>query len=88
MSAPTGSAPPEWGASELIPTATVRNRQANASSATARHQLALARAAALPIVTSATASGVLEPTPAVLSATAGLVMSVLFDIWVSVEAVA
>ncbi len=50
------------------------------SNSTARHTLALARAAALCVVTSATACGTFEVTPAVLSATAELASSLYFDL--------
>lgn len=52
------------------------------SNSTARHTDALARASALCIVTSATASGTFEATPQLLNATASLACSLALDLWV------
>ena len=67
------------GAPEIL--ASQRNDHTQTTT-TARHNLALARAGALAIVTSATANGTFEPTPQMLNAVAGLATSLAFDLWV------
>ncbi len=72
---------PQGAAPEIL--ALQRNDQTQSTTG-AHHTLALARAGALAIVTSATANGTFEPTEAILSATAGLASSLYFDLWAAV----
>ncbi len=72
----------ETGAQGARPETTIAHQRSSQDSAGARHSLARARASALCVVTSATAAGVLEPTEAVLSATAELASSLAWDLWV------
>jgi len=77
------NAPPKWRAPETS-IAAKRQTQTNSNP---WHQLALARASALAIVTSATATGVFPPTEAVLNATSGLAASLYWDLhWADVAA--
>ena len=69
---------PQGGVSETL---AAQRRSPTQCTSTDRHNLALARAHHLSIVTSATASGVLEPTERVLDATAGLAGALAFDLW-------
>ena len=85
VSPPAENAPAAaGGAPETIAAKRSRTQATN----TARHKLALARAGALVVATSAMATGALEPSAAMLEATSALASSLHWDLWILAEGLA